>query len=115
MSKCKCIQIGSFKHGIIVQTLTETADGFGGFTRSWADTITVAAMIKPLNGFERAQGRQLEAAASHKITIRYRTGLSTKQRISYGGRYFDIASIINLDEANKYIEIMALESVGAAI
>lgn len=115
MSKCKCISVADLRHKVTIQTLTETADGSGGFASSWADTASVWAKITPASGYERAQGQQLEAVITHKIIIRYRAGITTKQRIKYGARYFAITSVINLDEADRFLQIMAAESTMAAV
>lgn len=115
MSKCKCVNVADFRHRVTLQTLTETADGSGGFTSSWADTVSVWASITPASGYERAQGQQLEAIITHKMMMRYMAGLNTKQRIKFGDRYFSITSIINLDEANRFLQIMAAESSMAAV
>lgn len=115
MTKCKCISVADLRHRITIQTLTETADGSGGFSSSWADTVSIWAGITPASGYERAQGMQLEAVITHKIIMRYRTDVTAKQRIKYGTRYFAITSVINLDEANRYLQIMAAESSMAAV
>lgn len=115
MSKCSCISVADLRHRIVIQTLTETADGAGGFTSSWADTVSIWAKITPTSAYERAQAMQLEATVTHKILIRYRSDIVPKQRIKFGSRYFGITGITNIEERNQYLQLMALESPGAAI
>jgi SPP1 family predicted phage head-tail adaptor len=54
---------------------------------------------------------QLQERVSHKITIRFRSGITAKMRIKFGTRMFNIRSVINIEERSRWIEIMADEGV----
>jgi head-tail adaptor len=38
-------------------------------------------------------------------------GVTTKYRISYNSKFFNITSVINLDERDKYLVVKATEGV----
>ena len=98
---------------VTIQQATETADTAGGTTRSWSDVATVWAEVLPLGGgrIERLFANQLQAEASHRITIRYRSGVTTAMRISYAGRVFNIRSVTNVNEAGVLLELLVEEGV----
>jgi SPP1 family predicted phage head-tail adaptor len=119
MAKC-CSEIRAcdMRHTIVFQAENSTADGAGGFTAPWAsptDVATVRACVEPLRGFERLRSMQLENPVTHKITTRFRTGLKPEHRIKFTNngetRFFNIVSIINIEERNRWIEIMAIQGV----
>lgn len=119
MAKC-CADIRAcdMRETIVIQAENEVADGGGGFANPWATPTAVATMracVEPLRGFERLRAMQLESPVTHKITTRYRSGIKPEHRIKYvkngETRFFNIRAVINLDEKNLWLEIMADEGV----
>lgn len=112
MSKCCKIDIGMMHHRIAIQTLTDAQDALGGPTESWATLATVWASIEPFTGREYFQFDKTNGTTTHRIKVRYSSDIASmtpKDRITYSGRTFNISSIINLQEANEVLEIMAEE------
>lgn len=103
--------IGKLRHRVTIQSESTTADGGGGFTLAWTDVTTVWAAVEPLKGAERLRGQQLEAAVTHKITIRHRSDVTTKQRLKFGTRLFNVRAVINPDERDRWLELLCEEGV----
>lgn len=106
------MRAGQLRHRIAIQESTDTPDGAGGFTSSWADISgmeSVPAAIWPLSSKESLDSMKLELSVTHKIRIRYRSGITAKNRIKFGSRYFNIISLINPDERNRILDILAIE------
>ncbi len=104
--------IGKFLHKVTAQDFTTTSDGAGGLTQTWADTHTFYADIEPLRGNEGLEAEQLIGKKSFKFTTRYSSevaSIDNETRIKFGTRYFNIHSIINMNEENEFLEIMAWE------
>lgn len=111
---CGSCEHKPFRHQIVVQAENALPDGGGGWTDPWASPTVVAtlrASVEPLRGFERLKAMQLEDSVSHKITTRYRAGITAKMRVVFKSRPFNIRSVINVDEANRFLEIFADEGV----
>ena len=105
---------GALRHRIAIEADSVTSDGGGGLDKPWATPTTVAkvwAAIQPLRGAERLKAQQLEESITHKITIRYRTGISPSQRVNFKGRIFNIRSVINVEERNRWLELLCEEGV----
>lgn len=59
---------------------------------------------------ERAAAGRLEAAASHRITIRLRAGLSHQMRFALGNRRFALKAIIG-EEQGRFLTCLCEEIV----
>ena len=103
--------IGDLNKRIILQYETKVSDSMGGFTTVWNDAATVFAAIWPTSAAELVQSKQTDMVISHRIRIRFRSVLRPSWRIKFGTRYFNIVSIINPNEKNEYLDIMAREAV----
>jgi SPP1 family predicted phage head-tail adaptor len=107
--------IGKLRHRIVIQTATITRNDRGAEILTWADTATVYADIRTVGGQEQVIANQLETATLlHTITIRYRAGLSPKQRVKWGSRYFAIEAIIERDNRLRMLDLSCRELVGDA-
>lgn len=105
--------IGSMRERITLQEEVRTEDGAGGFTTSWADlsfTPSVWARVEPLEGRERLQAMQVDARASHRVTVRYRSDLKASQRIVWRSRHLHpIGPWLNEDERRRFATAMCRE------
>ena len=104
------MNIGSLKKRIEIQAQQKTPDGMGGFTTAWVTLYTVDAAIWDATGNERNQANATTLIITHRIRIRYKQGLKASYRLKYGLRYFNIVSIVNPNEANKILDILAKEA-----
>ncbi|WP_169331897.1 phage head closure protein [Zavarzinella formosa] len=109
MPKCGKYAPGKMDKRVAIQSVTRVSDGQGGFTDSWATDATVWANVNPTKGWEKFQAQQTQTPVTHKITIRYRSGITTKQRVLFGSRVFNIKEALNPDEANAFLELQAIE------
>lgn len=105
---------GRLRHRLLLQEPgARTSDGGGGYTQRWRKSVHgwVDAAIEPLEGTERLRAMQTQADATHQVTIRYRPGVSAKQRFLHSdGRVFKIvAPPADLNERHRWLEIMCRE------
>lgn len=104
------IAAGKFRQVITIQQRADTADGMGGFTTTWGTyAANVRAAMRPYTGKEYWAAGMKQTEASAVFSIRYQAGITQAMRILFGSRVYDIASIINPDEANRELHIMAIE------
>jgi len=104
--------IGKFLHKVTAQDFTTTSDGAGGLTQTYSDTHTFYADIEPQTGREAIEAEQLIGKQPYKFTTRYSSevaSIDNESRIKFGTRYFNIHSVINLNEENEFLEVMAWE------
>ena len=92
---------------ILIETLTQTKDTSGGMVDSFTPLVNVWARIRNLSGNERkltAYGGQA-AEARTEFVVRYITGITTKHRISYNGKRYNITHINDWNEEHKFLFI----------
>jgi len=102
--------IGSLKKRIEIQAIRKTPDGMGGFSNVFFTLYTVDAAIWDATANERNQASSTTMIVTHRIRIRYKQGMKASYRLKFGLRYFNIVSLVNPNEANKWLDIYAKEA-----
>lgn len=101
-----------YRFPIVVERNTPTQDSFGDEVDSWGIFAIRRADILPLRGREWWAADVRSGDVTHRIMMRYDTLLitmTTKDRIAYESRYFDIKSIILSAGRTRELEVMAIE------
>ncbi len=111
MSGPKSRVASRLRQRITLQQQAQSADGAGGFTRSWEDVASVWAEMTPVASSERLEDGQLHSIVRHRFLLRYRDAVTHAMRISYDGRVFNILSVVNSGERDALLEILAEEGV----
>lgn len=94
---------------ITLQSVTRVSDSQGGYTETWANVVDVWAQLNPKKSYERFQALQYESPATHEVIMRYRSGVTNAMRFTYNSRIFHIKEVININEANVYLKLQAIE------
>lgn len=94
---------------ITIEELTQTTTDGGEVTETATTLAKVWAAIEPLSARESWFAKQSQATTTHKITILYRSDVTSRMRAKWESRTFNFESVVNLDEANREMVIMATE------
>lgn len=90
----------------------QTVNDPDGSGAQWTcKTPKVRASIWPIKATEQLDNMKAELSVTHRIRIRYLSGITADMRIEHGSRHFDIRSLINPEERNRMIEILAEEVI----
>lgn len=85
---------GTLRHRLIIQNPLQDMDSFGaGGATTWLTAATVWGNVTHLIGREAANIKMTWAEASHRIDIRYVSGISSRSRIMLGTREFNILEL----------------------
>ncbi|MDB4952079.1 MAG: head-tail adaptor [Gemmatimonadetes bacterium] len=103
------INPGDLRQRVTLQSKVRTPDGGGGGAEAWVDGKTVWAEVMPLDGRELVQAMQVHPSVSHRVTIRYRAGVSSAMRALYAGRVLDIRSVVDRDERHEALQLLCVE------
>lgn len=103
------MKIGSLKYRIVLQKKMITEDALKQQTEVWTDFAYVWARIEPLSGREYFAAQQINSEISVRVTIRYLPGITTGTRVVFGGRIFDVLSVVNPEERNISLILMCKE------
>ena len=102
---------GRLRHKIDIE-IQSTTNTYGSQSETWTVFLRqISASIEPISGKEYFSSNTMNPEVTHKIRLRYHTGIDPKMRIKFGTRYFDIQSVINFEERNRELLLMAKEAV----
>ena len=102
---------GTLRHVLKIQEPPSGTGTRGERTGDWSDVATVRGSIETLSGDEVIQAHQLAGICSHRITIRYPSGLDVRMRFKFGDKIFNFVHINNVDQLNRVILILYKEDV----
>ncbi len=104
------MEAGKLRHKIDIQQFTTAKDSYGEDIKTWASFHKTFAEIRPLRGKEYFDTQQIVPEVDNKIVIRYRSGIAPTMRVVWGSRTYEIRSVINFDERNVMMEMLAVEN-----
>lgn len=106
------MRAGQLRHRVSIQYQKPTEDEIGGETLVWTELFKARAAIWPISSKERIDAMKLESVITNKIRIRYRAGITSKNRIVFIQTveiYNIIGKPINPDKRNIMLDIMVTE------
>jgi SPP1 family predicted phage head-tail adaptor len=104
------MEAGKLRHRLIFQEKAATVNSLGE-PLTWTTSFTVWGSVEPLSGREFFEAKQVQAQVSHRVRIRYRSGVAPSMRILYGTRAFDIQEVIDTEERHAELVLMCQERV----
>jgi len=110
------IQAGSLIHRITLENpAAPVGDTDGGYAEAWSALTpgTVYASIESASTgkMERLANGTVTSAATHIVTMRHHPDVTTKTRISFGTRVFQIVGVMNVDEMDVMTRAFCTEVV----
>lgn len=102
---------GDLRERVELQTATQTRDAIGGIVMTWATTATLWAKVEQMSAREQWHREQLRASAGWRVTIRHRTGVTTKQRVVWAGRTLEITGVTDIEQKRRFLALACDERV----
>ena len=96
-----------FRDFVTVERATESADGFGGYTPSWATHATLFGLIETVGGDEGLDAGRLEPTETVVVTCQFRSDLLESDRLDIAGDKFNITRLENIDRRSRFLRIYA--------
>lgn len=107
----RMVKAGTYDKVITLQKQVINQNDYGGIVKEWRDVKTIRASIEPLQGREYFSGPFLMGENITRIRIRYQPDLQIdrKIRVNYGGKIFDVYSVIDSKEQHRELQLMCKE------
>lgn len=103
------MRVGALRNKIEFLAVSEVQDETGGFSEVETHLSYSMAEIKPVSGNEKFVANQVFPEATCQIRCRYISGITTKNKIKFGNRKFNILNAQNKDERGIELYIVAKE------
>jgi SPP1 family predicted phage head-tail adaptor len=103
------MRAGQLRHKIEFLTISDGQDEAGGISEVETHLCYAMAEIKPVSGNEKFVANQVFPEATSQIKCRYVAGITTKHKIKFGERQFDILNAQNKDERGIELYIVVKE------
>ena len=84
---------GELNRRLVLQAPVETPDGAGGVTRAYQDIAPLWAKLAPFAARGGVVAAARGATVTHRIVIRVRPDVTTRQRFRLGTRVFRIVTV----------------------
>lgn len=105
------IRAGKLRHPIVIETATESQDEIGGITKSWATHAERMAGFETLSGREYFEGGGRKSEATARFWLRDDLDdVTTKMRVSYDSRAFNIEAVIPPEKPGGYLQLMVRDA-----
>ena len=89
--------LGARARRFVLELPLESPDGFGGVIRRYAAGPQLWGAITMVKGEERLRADRSEQAITHRVTLRYREGVTAAMRLTCGLRRFRIKAAADPD------------------
>lgn len=103
------IDPGQLDRRVSLQSVSGTTDDLGETREAWAEYAAVWARLEPISGRELWLAQQAQSEATHKVTLRYRAGVTARDRVVYGGRTFHLTEPPREVGRREYLEFLVKE------
>lgn len=90
------MQSGKLNRTVTFERLTETVSETGAVSATWAPLATVRAQVTDATLEEIEGGNGERPKARLTVVVRYLPGLTLADRLTYGGRAFNILSMAEI-------------------
>ena len=93
-------------------TVTESADGQGGFSQTWGTaSSSVACRLDVVSGREQVAGGALQPYIKTMLSLPYNTTITDAYRVEHGGITYAVIAPPNNDQSWKAVARVELERV----
>ena len=104
------INAGSLSERVTVQQASESRNAIGETVLSWATFAERWASVEGVSSRESLAYGQQQISVSHRVRLRYLTGLTQSMRLQWRGRTLEIVSLLEHDNRSEH-ELLCQEAV----
>lgn len=102
---------GKFDQRVTIQSKDVTRNSIGEEVVTWVAVAEVWARVEPIRGREWFAAAQMQDSTDHRVTIRYRSGITREMRVLWRGEPLDIVSVIDVNARRENLELMCMSGV----
>ena len=101
---------GDLNQRVLIERFTSEPDEIGQPIEAWVTLATVWAAVEPQAGREFVAAGAGQSELTTKIRIRWRAGITSRDRVTHDGKVYGIASVIDYRSARRELVLMCKTS-----
>jgi SPP1 family predicted phage head-tail adaptor len=99
------IRPGEMRERVTVQVASQTTNTLGEATFTWADSTTVWASVTGVSAAEALQNGQQDSTITHRVRLRYLSGLTSRDRFKWRDRTLAIVSLLEFANRSEHVAV----------
>jgi len=103
------IDPGAMRHELVLEEAVLSPDGAGGHSENWIEIALFFGRVEPVSAVSRFGADQTLESVTHRVTIRFRDGVTAGMRLRRAGRFLVIVTVHDPDETKRYLVCRARE------
>lgn len=103
------IDAGKLRERVTVQIASGSTNSLGEQVLAWANSSAVWASVDGVSAREALQFGQAQNTVTHKVRLRYLSGLTQQMRFSWRNRTLEIISLLEHNNRSEH-EAICLET-----
>lgn len=96
------IDPGRLRERVTIQQAAEARNALGETTLSWATFAERWASVEGVTAREALGAGQLDVSITHRVRLRYVTGLTQQMRLIWRGRTLEIVSLLEHNNSSEH-------------
>jgi SPP1 family predicted phage head-tail adaptor len=93
---------GKLRERVTIQQATERRNSLGETTLEWATFADRWASVEGVTAREALGLGQLEVSITHRVRLRYVTGLTQQMRLQWRGRTLEVVSLLEHNNRSEH-------------
>jgi SPP1 family predicted phage head-tail adaptor len=93
---------GKLRERVTIQQATERRNSLGETTLEWATFAERWASVEGVTAREALGLGQLEVSITHRVRLRYVTGLTQQMRLQWRGRTLEVVSLLEHNNRSEH-------------
>lgn len=99
------IRPGELRERVTVQVPAQVNNALGEATFTWSDSTTVWASVNGVSSREALADGQQETRITHRVRMRYLSGLKHTHRFVWRSRVLQIVSLLEYDNRSEHVAV----------
>ena len=99
------IDPGKLRERVTVQQATETRNAIGETVLAWSTYETVWASVEGVSSREALDAGKIDVQISHRVRMRYLSGMTQNMRLSWRNRTLEIVSLLEYGNRSEHVLI----------
>lgn len=102
--------VASLRHRLVLEAPVDTPDAAGGVARRFVAAGWAWCAVTPVRASDAPQADAPALAVTHRVTLRWRAGVTAAMRWRDGDRVLDIRTVFDPDERRRALVCLCQEN-----